>query len=100
MRPGRFSQAGFLGPEEHLRDVLECDAGDLDALNVTAGALADGLGGLLAAAIDGAPTITRAGRYRVRLQHFKGPQACPFAPRPHQDPCPGPGDRRFAALDW
>lgn len=100
MRPGRFSQAGFLGPNESLRQVLDADARTLLELGVTAEILAADLGRLLVAAIDSTPTTTNAGAYEVRLHGYKGPQICPFAPQPHENPCPGPGDKRLASVDW
>ena len=100
MRPGNFSQAGFLGPEESLRQVLELDAHTLEELGVTAEALADKLGQLLESAIASARTVTRVGPCSIRLQRYKGPQICPFAPEPYENPCPGRGDKRFASIDW
>jgi hypothetical protein len=100
MRPGNFSQAGFLGPEESLRQVLELDARTLEELGVTADDLGDRLGQLLESAIASTRTQTRAGPYRIRLQRYKGPQICPFAPEPHENPCPGRGDKRLASIDW
>jgi len=100
MRPGNFSQAGFLGPEESLRQVLELDARTLEELGVTGDSLGSSLGQLLESAITSTRTQTRVGRFRIRLQRYKGPQICPFAPEPHENPCPGKGDRRFASIDW
>jgi hypothetical protein len=100
MRPANFSQVGFLGPEESLRQVLEADARTLDELGVTADAMADRLGQLLEASIASTRAITSAGPYKVRLKRYKGPQICPFAPEPHENPCPGRGDKRFASIDW
>ena len=100
MRPGNFSQAGFLGSEESLRQVLESDARTIEGLGVTVDALADRLGQLLESAIASTRTLTRVGSYRVRLQRYKGPQICPFAPEPYENPCPGRGDKRFASIDW
>jgi hypothetical protein len=100
MRPGNFSQAGFLGPEESLRQILELDACTLEELGVTADALADKLGQLLESAIASVRTVTRVGTCSIRLQRYKGPQICPFAPEPYENPCPGRGDKRFASIDW
>jgi len=100
MRPGNFSQAGFLGREENLRQVLDSDARTLEELGVTADSLGDRLGQLLESAIASTRTQTRVGPYRIRLQRYKGPQICPFAPEPHENPCPGRGDKRFASIDW
>jgi hypothetical protein len=100
MRPGRFSQAGFLGPRERLRDVLAADASELDDLGVSAHALAAQLRTLLEAAVASRSVITPVGQYEVRVQRYKGPQICPFAPQPHENPCPAGGGARFASIDW
>ena len=100
MRPGNFSQAGFLGPREGLCEVLENDSRELRELEISADTLAEQLGSLLEAALESAPVSTNAGPYKVRIQRYKGPQICPFAPEPYENPCPGKGDRRFASIDW
>jgi hypothetical protein len=100
MRPGNFSQAGFLGPGESLREVLENDSRELRDLGLSADTLAEQLGTLLEAALEAAKTNTSAGFYKVRIERYKGPQICPFAPQPHENPCPGKGDRRLASIDW
>jgi hypothetical protein len=100
MRPGNFSQAGFLGPEESLRQVLALDARALDELGVSAHVLSEGLGALLEAAVASKRTVTRIGHYSVHVQRYKGPQICPFAPQPHENPCPGGGGMRLASIDW
>lgn len=43
MRPGAWSQSGFLGPTERLEDVLAADARTLDELGVTGEDLVDAL---------------------------------------------------------
>lgn len=99
MRPGNFSAAGFLGPQENLRDVLDADAHALAVLGVSAAALANFLEELLVAALESKRT-SAVGDFRIGLQRHKGPQICPFAPEPHENPCPGLGDRRLASVDW
>src|SRR5882672_6369908 len=47
MRPGNYSQSGFLGPNESLLEVLGSDARQLGELGVEASVLAAGLGQLL-----------------------------------------------------
>ena len=100
MRPGNFSAAGFLGPRESLRDVLDADARALAVLGVGAAALANFLEELLVAAIGSKRATAIVGDFRIGLKRYKGPQICPFAPQPHENPCPGPGDRRLASVDW
>jgi len=100
MRPGNFSEVGFLGPAESLAHVLEMDARTLNELGVNEQALADSLGQLLEAAVASKRTVTHVGRYKVRLQRYKGVQICPFAPQPHENPCPAGGGIRFASIDW
>ena len=100
MRPGSFSVAGFLGADESLRQVLDADARALGDLGVSARALADRLGELLEAAVVSNGRVARVGHYTVRVQRYKGPQICPFAPQPHENPCPGGGGMRLASIDW
>jgi hypothetical protein len=100
MRPGNFSQTGFLGTDESLRQVLDTDARALGELGVNAYTLAERLGELLEAAVVSKRTVTRVGHYNVRVQRYKGPQICPFAPQPHENPCPGGGGMRLASIDW
>jgi len=99
MRPGEFSQTGFLGPNESLRDVLGTDARALSDLGVTASALSAGLRELLETAIASKQTVTRVGHYKVKVRRYKGSQICPFAPQPFENPCPG-GDTWLASIDW
>jgi hypothetical protein len=101
MRPGDFSQKGFLGVDESLRQVLDTDAAELGNLSVNARTLADRLDELLQAAVASKRTVTRVGHYTVRVQRYKGPQICPFAPQPHENPCPGAGGGMLlASIDW
>lgn len=100
MRPGNFSQTGFLGPDENLLQVLDTDARALGEIDVSAHTLAERLGGLLEAAVASKRTVTHVGHYNVRVQRYKGPQICPFAPQPHENPCPGGGGMRLASIDW
>lgn len=100
MRPGNFSQGGFLGPAESLAHVLEMDARMLCELGVNAQALAEGLSQLLEAAVATKRTVTHVGHHKVRLQRYKGVQICPFAPQPHENPCPAGDGIRFASIDW
>jgi hypothetical protein len=61
MRPGAWSECGFLGEAESLGDVLASDAAALAELGVTATALADTLGLLIRA-----PDAVFAPRFRGR----------------------------------
>ena len=99
MRPGSFSQAGFLGPRENLRKILDADAQELAEVGVGTQALADRLGQILEAAVSSKRANTRVGHHDVRVSRYKGPQICPFAPEPHENPCPG-GGMRLASIDW
>ncbi len=98
MRPGNFSHKGFLGVGESLREVLEVDARTLEELGITAQVLANRLGDLLEITVDSGKT--RVGRYMIRVQRYKGPQICPFAPEPFENPCPAGEVIRFASIDW
>lgn len=100
MRPGNFSQAGFIGADESLVQVLAADARSLAELGLDARTLADALGRLLEAAALSAGATTQIDRFRIRLRRYKGVQICPYAPEPHANPCPRPPSPRFASMDW
>jgi hypothetical protein len=100
MRPGRFSEKGFLGPDESLAHVLEMDARTVAELGLTSGLLAQRLGNLLEPAVAARRWTTRVGHYAIRLQRYKGYQICPFAPEPHENPCPHGGSLHYASIDW
>lgn len=100
MRPGEFSEAGFLGAHERLRDVQDADARTLASLHIAATALASRLERLLVRALEVKRNAATIDGFRVQLRRYKGFQPCPFAPQPFEMPCPGPGDRRLASVDW
>jgi len=99
MRPGNYSQSGFLGPSESLLEVLERDSDELGELGVEASVLAKRLGEILETALATKHTVTRVGHYDVRIRRYKGSQICPFAPQPFENPCPG-GGTKFGSIDW
>lgn len=100
MRPGRFAEKGFLGPDESLTQVLEMDARMVADLGLTTSLLAERLGNLLELAVASPRSTTRVGPYAIRLQRYKGNQICPFAPEPHDNPCQHGGGVRYASIDW
>jgi hypothetical protein len=83
MRPGVLSQAGFLGAEDRLDEVLKEDARTLATLGITAADVADRIRKIVDVAIrqsrngrdDGSYTI---GKFRVRLEQWGGFQECPW----------------------
>jgi hypothetical protein len=101
MRPGRLSRLGFLGPDEHLADVLARDEATMRDLGLShiqlAGILADLLG-----RAEGSPRrrITVDQRFDVSVTIYKGFQLCPWAASPHRGQCDAAGGPRFASLDW
>jgi hypothetical protein len=99
MRPGNYSQTGFLGEKESLVEVLRHDAQELAELGLEASELSARLGQLLEAALISRQTVTRVGHHNVRIRRYKGFQICPFAPEPFENPCPG-GGARLASIDW
>lgn len=101
MRPGAFSQRGFLGPNERLRDVLQQDAETLAALGVRYEQIADGLQGLIERALASSARRVRVGSlFSVRVEQYKGFQMCPWASAPHQRQCSVGRGVQFASLDW
>lgn len=100
MRPGEFSQAGFLGWDESLADVLAQDARVLHELGITAVDLASALEDLLAAALSGDPPHDQREGYLVDIHLTPGFQICPFAPDPDHAQCTAGGGVRFGSVDW
>ena len=101
MRPGRYSVAGFLGPDERLADVLARDDATVRGLGLTHRRLAEGLAELLSAAsAERGRRATVGGRFRVVLTAYKGFQICPWAGDPRHGQCDAAGGPDFASLDW
>jgi hypothetical protein len=101
MRPGAFSQRGFLGPAERLEDVLEADARTLLELGLSAGGLADALERLIHAAEASRRRSARVDdRFEVEVEIFTGFQICPWAPSPHSGQCTAGGGVRHASVEW
>jgi hypothetical protein len=101
MRPGAFSQSGFLGEHERLDDVLAADARTLGELGLTAAELAAPLDRLLDAAEEARGRSARVdGRFEIRIEIFTGFQICPWAARPHSGQCSAGGGVRHASVEW
>lgn len=101
MRPGAFSQAGFLGEHERLEDVLARDAAALADADLSRDELADALGRLLDAAEAAKGRSARVdGRFEVSVEVFTGFQICPWAPSPHSGQCTAGGGVRHASVAW
>ena len=92
MRPGAFSQRGFLGEDERLKDVLEADARTLEELGLSAEELATPLDRLIDAAEASRGRSARVDdRFDIGIEVFTGLQICPWAPEPHSGQCPAAG---------
>jgi hypothetical protein len=101
MRPGEFSQTGFLGEHERLEDVLARDARTLEEAGLSPNELADALERLLDAAEAARGRSARLeGRFDVRIEVFTGFQICPWAPSPHSGQCTAGGGVRHASVAW
>ncbi len=101
MRPGQFSQAGFLGSEERLNDVLSADAKTLQELGVTYGELAAALEELIEKGDQQRGRSVKVNdKFVVEVEAHTGFQICPFAPEPHKNQCTASGGVRFGSLDW
>jgi hypothetical protein len=101
MRPGAFSQRGFLGEHEQLEDVLGADARTLADLKLTAEDLADPLDRLLdAAEAAGGRSARVDDRFDIGIELFTGFQICPWSPDPHGGQCLAGGGVRHASVDW
>jgi len=101
MRPGAFSQRGFLGPEESLQSVLAADARLLAELGLSFDELAAPLDRLLDAAEAAPGRSARVdGRFQVGVQVFTGFQICPWAISPNQGQCTAGGGVTHASVEW
>jgi hypothetical protein len=101
MRPGAFSQSGFLGEHERLEDILAADALTLAELGLTTAELAAPLDRLLDAAERERRRSARVdGRFEIRIEVFTGFQICPWAASPHSGQCTAGGGVRHASVEW
>jgi hypothetical protein len=106
MRPGRFSQQGFLGVRESLSEVIQRDAATLQRLNVGYAELAARLDELLRAsgASDTAwpperAPVTFPPHFQVHLRVYAGWQMCPWSAGPRTQ-CEAGGGVAYSSLDW
>ncbi len=100
MRPGAFSQVGFLGRTERLEEVLDRDRQILVDLGLTPAEIAAPLDALLDAAEASARNRARLGDLSVRIELTTGFQICPWASDPNQAQCNAGGGVRHASLTW
>jgi hypothetical protein len=101
MRPGAFSQRGFLGAHERLADVLARDAEEMRSIGVTFEQLGARLEEAIAAAESVRARRARVGdRLDVSVEVYRGFQMCPWSPAPDAHQCTAGGGVRFASLDW
>ena len=100
MRPGGFSRAGFLGPNEKLREVTAADAETLRNLNLTYADIASRLDALIAAAEASPAHQARLGPLECEVRVHQGFQICPWAPDPHQAQCSAGQGVRHGSVDW
>ena len=101
MRPGAFSERGFLGEDERLEDVLEADARTLSELGLSAEELAAPLDRLLDVAEGARGRSARIDdRFDIDIELFTGFQICPWAPDPHGGQCSAAGGVRHASVEW
>jgi hypothetical protein len=101
MRPGRFSQLGFLGPDERLEDVLARDARAVAEHGLTFATLARALERLVAAAEAARGLAVHiAPHFETVITAYKGLQMCPWSPDPHHAQCSAGSGVRYASLEW
>jgi len=100
MRPGVFSQGGFLGENESLPEVMARDGQTLRELGLTHEELAARLDGLLKAASSSPRRSARVGHLHVRLEVFTGFQICPWAPNVHRGQCTAGGGVDYGSMEW
>src|SRR5690242_4224484 len=99
MRPGGFSQSGFLGEGERLEEVLAADAAVLARLGLDTAALVAPLDDLLASAEASRLRLAREGAVVLRIMVYRGFQLCPWTANPPNQCTAGLGVSH-ASLDW
>lgn len=99
MRPGAFSQAGFLAAGERLEQVLARDRELLTGLGLEAAALAAPLDRLLSVAEGSRLRWARVGAVLVRISVHRGFQLCPWTSNPPNQ-CTAGGGVSHASVDW
>lgn len=101
MRPGVFSESGFLGPEESLTEVLTGDAQALAELQLSREELVAPLEKLIEQAEAAPPRSARLeNRIEIRIEVLPGFQICPWSPEPHRAQCAAGGGVRHASVGW
>jgi hypothetical protein len=101
LRPGGFSQGGFLGPFERLKEVIARDAERLDQIGVDYDDVAARLEALIEQGERRRERWSKAGEgLSVRVVAWKGFQLCPWTVAPDRGQCTAGSGVRFASLDW
>jgi len=101
MRPGAFSQSGFLGPEERLDEVMLHDDRIMSKLKVTYGELARRLEELIIVG-ERSPghNVRVKERFEVLVIVYKGFQICPWSPYPDRAQCLAGEGANHASVVW
>jgi hypothetical protein len=101
MRPGAFSERGFLSEEESLASVLEEDSKILESVGLEFEQLGDRLEELIRSALS---TRNRRARvpphYSVAVSVTKGFQICPWAANPHAGQCTTGRGAGLSGINW
>lgn len=100
MRPGALSQAGFLGENERLKEVLARDGQAIANLGVTYEELAGQLDILIRTAEATPRHAARIGHFKVKVTLYPGFQMCPWSPDIHHGQCTAGGGVQYGSLDW
>lgn len=101
MRPGSFSQDGFLGPEENLGQVLLHDEATIKRLGISYDSLAGRLEELILAG-ERSPghRVVVNGEFEVTVFIYKGFQICPWARDPDHSQCDAGEGATHASVEW
>ncbi|MGZ4411765.1 MAG: hypothetical protein ACXVY8_06480 [Gaiellaceae bacterium] len=99
MRPGVYSQAGFLNEGERLEEVLAADAAVLVGLELEPDSLAAPLDRLISAAEANRLRFTRERAILLRIAVHRGFQLCPWTADPPNQCTVGAGVSH-ASVDW
>lgn len=84
MRPGSWSEAGFLGPNEDLLQVIADDSKTLARLKVSYEEIAGAIERLIQVGIRnrGSPWPIRVDHFEVIIEQSRGMQPCPWSEHP------------------
>ena len=99
MRPGRFSQGGFLGLTEKLETVMQHDAALLERFHLNYETIAARLDDLLNLCTGKIRKVNHQ-HFTIEVEVLKGFQICPWATDPYNSQCTAGAGVKHASVTW